>query len=42
MIVFVFGMSRPDSMIVVQTRTSNRPASKSSMTRSSIPSAICP
>ena len=42
MIVFVFGMSRPDSMIVVHTRTSNRPSEKSSMTRSSIPSAIWP
>ena len=42
MIVFAFGMSRPDSMIVVHTSTSNRPSLKSSMTRSSIPSAIWP
>ena len=41
-IVFAFGMSSPDSMIVVHTSTSKRPSAKSSMTRSSIPSAIWP
>ena len=41
-IVFAFGMSSPDSMIVVQTRTSASPAANLSITLSSWPSAICP
>ena len=35
MIVLAFGMSRPDSMIVVQTRTSASPPAKASITFSS-------
>ena len=40
--VFTVGMSMPDSMIVVQTRTSYWPSQKSRTTRSSRPSSICP
>ena len=42
MIVLAFGMSRPDSMIVVQTRTSAAPSAKAIITFSSAPSAIWP
>ena len=42
MIVFAFGMSRPDSMIVVQTRTSASPPAKASITFSRAPSVIWP
>ena len=41
-IVFAFGMSRPDSMIVVHTRTSASPAANVSITFSSTPSGIWP
>ncbi len=41
-IVFAFGMSSPDSMIVVQTRTSAAPSAKVIITFSSAPSPICP
>ena len=40
--VLAFGMSRPDSTIVVQTRTSNSFSQKPTMTRSSASSFICP
>ena len=42
MIVLTFGMSSPDSMIVVQTSTSTLPSAKSSITCSSWSSCICP
>ncbi len=42
MIVFTFGLSSPDSMIVVQTRTSAFPSVKCIMTLSSISSGIWP
>jgi hypothetical protein len=42
MIVLAFGMSRPDSMIVVHTSTSAAPSAKAIMTFSSAPSGICP
>ena len=38
MIVLAFGMSSPDSMIVVQTRTSAAPSAKAIITFSSAPS----
>ena len=41
-IVLAFGMSSPDSMIVVQTRTSNSPRENDSITFSSCPSPIWP
>jgi hypothetical protein len=41
-IVFAFGMSRPDSMMVVQTRTSASPDENRVMTDSSRPSGIWP
>ena len=41
-IVLAFEMSSPDSMIVVQIRTSALPSAKSSITRSSCSSAIWP
>jgi len=40
--VLAFGMSSPDSMIVVETRTSAAPSAKVIITFSSAPSAICP
>ena len=42
MIVFAFGMSSPDSMIVVQTRTSASPEANVIITFSSEPSGIWP
>ena len=41
-IVFTRGMSRPLSMIIVLTSTSNSPSMKSTITRSSCFSLICP
>ena len=41
-IVLAFGMSSPDSMIVVHTRTSAAPSAKAIITFSSAPSAIWP
>ena len=40
--VFAFGMSRPDSTIVVATRTSYSFSQKPIMICSSAPSGICP
>ena len=40
--VLALGMSRPDSMIVVHTRTSAAPSANVSITFSSAPSPICP
>ena len=41
-IVFALGMSRPDSMIAVQSSTSYLRSMKSVITSSSFPSCICP
>ena len=40
--VLALGMSSPDSMMVVQTRTSAAPSAKAIITFSSAPSAIWP
>ena len=41
-IVFARGMSRPDSMIVVESSTSYRPHSKSRIFFASVRASICP